>query len=382
MRVGMFSNAYKPIINGVVRSISLYRQGLEETGHFVSVFAPDTRNYDDSEPFVFRYSALPLPTGTDYMFPVVVAPQIDWLVPRLRLDIVHSHHPFIVGKEALNFSRSLRVPLVFTFHTMYHEYTHYIGFETSMVKQIVKRVVGDYARKANRIIAPSAVVRDMVLPEYGIDLPVDVLPTPVDLTLFPPRTRPPLSNPETITLVYVGRVAKEKNLEFLLRAFDLAHQEDGRLVLRIVGGGPEFDKITAAVRRLGLSDFVDFTGLVPFEASAAEMLHADMFVFASTTETQGLVVLEAMAAGLPLILVDSPALLDCTRPGIDCLTVPEDEVAFAQAILALVRDPAHAQALGRAARANASNFSVTALTQRLLDIYEDTIAAYSRDRLQ
>jgi len=381
MRVGMFSNAYRPVISGVVRSINLFKQGLEASGHFVAVFAPDTRNYEDHEPFIFRYSALPLPSGMDYTFPVVVAPQIDWLVPRLKLDVVHAHHPFIVGREALSFSRSLRVPLVFTFHTMYHEYTHYIGFETSIVKQIVRRVVGDYARKADRIIAPSTQVRDMVLPEYNIDLPVDVLPTPVDMSLYPERLAPPLSNPDEITLIYIGRVAKEKNLDFLLRAFERTHQEDPRIRLRIVGGGPEFDKITATIRRMNLSHCVEFTGVVPFEKTAAELLKADMFVFASTTETQGLVVLEAMAAGLPLVLVHSQALLDCARPGLDCLTVAEDETEFAQAILSLVRDPARAQAMGVSARGNARNYSVPVLTERLLDIYQDTIAAYARDRL-
>ena len=375
MRIGMFSNAYKPIISGVVRSISLFRKGLEDAGHFVALFAPEGRGYEDDEPFIFRYPALPL--RMDYSFPVVVAPQITWLMPRLKLQVLHSHHPFILGKEAVNFSQALGIPLVFTFHTLYHEYTHYVGFETDIAKRLTKRLVGDYANQAHRIIAPSARVLDL-LPEYRIERPVDILPTPVDLSAFPPRRRPPLSNEKRKELVYVGRVAKEKNLAFLLRAFARVAKEDDALYLKLVGGGPELDSLRKYAEELGLAARVTFLGAVPFEQVPQELLSADIFVFASTTETQGLVVLEAMAAGLPLVLVNSVALLESARPGVDCLVSEVDEEAFAANILTLVRNPARARAMGRAARANAERFSVPVLTQRLLDIYQETIEDYHR----
>ena len=127
MRVGMFSNSYKPIISGVVRSIDLYRQGLTDDGNFVALFTSDTKEYEDTEPFIFRYPSIPIPKAMDWTFPVVVAPQITWMIPRLKLDILHAHHPFVVGSEALNISRSENIPLIFTFHTLYHEYTHYVG---------------------------------------------------------------------------------------------------------------------------------------------------------------------------------------------------------------------------------------------------------------
>ncbi len=376
----MFSNAYKPIISGVVRSINLYAQGLQTTGHFVSIFAPDSRNYEDPEPFIFRYPAIPLPTGLDYALPVLVAPQIDWLVPRLKLDIIHTHHPVIVGREALNFSRNLGLPLVFTFHTMYHEYTHYLGLDAGIVKLMVKRMVGDYARKADHIIAPSAWVRDMLPLEYNVDRPVDILPTPIDLSLFPPRAAPPLTNPNRIQLIYVGRIAKEKNIEFLVRAFARAHSQDPRLRLRVIGDGPDLDKLRNLAAQLGQERNIYFAGMVPFEQVPRELLTSDMFVFSSVSETQGLVVLEAMAACLPLVLVHSEALFDVARPGIDAITTPENEDDFAQAIIALVRDPARAVAMGQAARATAEQYSVAALTGRLLAIYQNVIESYHRSR--
>ncbi|NOX62461.1 MAG: glycosyltransferase family 4 protein [Chloroflexi bacterium] len=375
MRIGMFSNAYKPIISGVVRSISLYRKGLEEAGHFVALFAPEGRGYEDDEPFIFRYPAVPL--RMDYTFPVVMAPQITWLVPRLKLQVLHAHHPFILGKEAVNFSQALGIPLVFTFHTLYHEYTHYVGFETDIAKRLTKRLVGDYANQAHRIIAPSARVLEL-LPEYRIERPVDILPTPVDLSVFPPRQHPPLINDKRKQLVYVGRVAKEKNLDFLLRAFARAAAEDPALHLKVVGGGPELGALGKYAESLGVAARVNFLGPVPFDQVPRELLTSDIFVFASTTETQGLVVLEAMAAGLPLVLVNSVALLESARPGVDCLVSVEDEIEFAENILLLVRNPGRARAMGRAARANAERFSVPVLTQRLLGIYQETIDDYHR----
>ncbi|MCO6450324.1 MAG: glycosyltransferase [Caldilineales bacterium] len=371
----MFSNAYKPIINGVVRSISLYRQGLIKDGHFVSIFAPDDRSHDDVEPFVFRYPSVPL--RFDYAFPVTLAPHISWLLPRLKLNILHAHHPFALGKEASRFSQSLGIPLVFTFHTLYHEYAHYMGVETDIVKQLLKRVVRDFIEDVDCIIAPSPRVSEL-FPSYGIDRAVEVLPTPVDLTLFPPRARPPLSNQDRFQVIYVGRAAKEKNLPFLLRAFAWAVAAEPRFHLRIVGGGPEREHLMEEAKQMGLARQVEFVGAIPFDRVPDELSRADMFVFASTTETQGLVVLEAMAAGLPMVLADSPALLDCARPGVDCQISRLDEVKFAEAMLRLAHDPGRGQEMGRSARAQAEHYSVDSLTQRLLAIYQNTMDAYHR----
>lgn len=378
MRVGMFSNAYLPVISGVVRSIGLYRQGLIQAGHFVALFAPEGR-HEDTEPFIFRYPALPIPAGMDWALPVVAAPQITWLLPRLKLDIIHSHHPVIVGSEALSFSRSLGIPMVFTFHTMYHEYAAYLGFEAEIVKEMIRRIVGDYARKADKIIVPSSYVRDL-LPSYYVQTEPEILPTPVDLARFPLRSSPPLSDPEHIQLLYVGRIAKEKNLGFLLRAFAHAHPQDARLHLRLVGDGPDLDRLQRLAENLGIAAQVDFAGACPFDQVPVEMSQADLFVFTSVSETQGLVVLEAMAANLPVILVESSPLFDCARPGIDCIVSVADEQAFAAAILSLARDPQRAQALAATARARAETFAMPALTGRLIDIYQRAIAAYHRQK--
>lgn len=376
MRIGMFSNAYKPTVNGVVRSIELFTQGLRRQGHFVGIFAPDSHDYEDDEPFVFRYPALPLPSELDYSLPVLVAPQIDWLVPRLKLDVIHAHHPVVVGNAALNFSRELKIPLVFTFHTLYHEYTHYFGFDTALARQIVKRIVAHFARKADRLIVPSRAVAHIVTHDYGIDRPYEILPTPIDLDHYPPRPPETLFQGPQVELIYVGRIAKEKNLEFLLRAFARAFREDNRLRLRLVGGGPELETMRELAETMGLSRVVRFIGKVPFDRIPQELAQADLFVFPSLTETQGLVVLEAMAAGLPLVLVDSPALLEHARPDRDCLVAPPQEEAFAAAILALVRDPARGRAMGASARRQAEALSVPALTARLVAVYEETIARY------
>ena len=379
MRIGMFSNSYKPIISGVVRSIDLYRQGLSNAGNFVALFTSDTKEYEDTEPFIFRYPSISIPKTMDWTLPVVVAPYITWMIPRMKLDILHAHHPVVIGSEALNISRSEDIPLVFTFHTLYHEYTHYLGLDADFVKQFVRRFVRDYVEGVDCIIAPSTYILDL-LPSYQIDRPVEILPTPVDLSLFPPREQLPFSDSDYIQLLYVGRIGKEKNLDFLLRAFARAAKQDARLHLRIVGDGPELKKLPGFAKELQVAANVEFAGAVSFEQVPVEMSRADLFVFTSTTETQGLVLLEAMAASLPQVIVDSPALHDFVRPDVDVLSTPIDEVAFADAILALARDPARAQRMGLAARQNAEQYSVPALTNRLLDIYQNTIDDYHKKR--
>jgi len=370
MRIGMFANSYLPVVNGVVRSIMLYRQGLLNDCHFVGVFAPDARDYEDEQPFIFRYPAIPLPTQLKLSFPVVAAPHITWMVPRLKLDIIHAHHPVIVGAEAARFSEELDIPLVFTFHTMYHEYTHYfLGMDNELVKQIVRKSVRDFANRADHIIAPSPAVVDL-LPSYGIQKPVDILPTPVDIDKFKPRPNPLLNDPNRVRLIYVGRVAKEKNLDFLLRVFARAAARDERLELLLVGGGPTLDDLKKLARKLKIDHKVTFTGMVPFERVVDELSLADLFIFSSTSETQGLVVLEAMAAGLPLVMVESKALLYFVNPGEDCVVTSENEEEMVAAILSLINDPERLRAMGRSARKNAEKYSIPALTSRLLDVYQ------------
>lgn len=378
MRIGMFANTYLPVVNGVVRSIMLYRQGLLSDCHFVGVFAPDARDYEDEEPFIFRYPAIPLPSQMKLSFPVVAAPHITWMVPRLKLDVVHAHHPVIVGAEAARFSEELDIPMVFTFHTMYHEYTHYfLGMDNELVKQIVRRSVRDFANRADHIIAPSPAVVDL-MPSYGIQKPVDILPTPVDIDKFKPRTRPLLDNPQRIRLIYVGRVAKEKNLDFLLRVFARAAARDERLEMLLVGGGPSLDDLRKLAKKLRIDQKVTFTDMVPFERVVDELSLADLFIFSSTSETQGLVVLEAMAAGLPLVMVESQALLYFVNPGRDCIVVPQEEEDMAVAILSLINDPERLRAMGRAARVNAEKYSIPTLTSRLLDVYQAAADAHYR----
>ena len=378
MRIGMFANSYLPVVNGVVRSIMLYRQGLMNDCHFVGVFAPDARDYEDEQPFIFRYPAIPLPTQLKLSFPVVAAPHITWMMPRLKLDIVHAHHPVIVGTEAARFSEELDIPLVFTFHTMYHEYTHYfLGMDNELVKQIVRKAVRDFANRADHIIAPSPAVVDL-MPSYGIQKPVDILPTPVDIDQFKPRTRPLLDDPERVRLIYVGRVAKEKNLDFLLRVFARVAAQDQRVEMLLVGGGPSLEDLKKLAKQLGIEEKITFTDMVPFDRVVDELSQADLFIFSSTSETQGLVVLEAMAAGLPLVMVESEALEYFVNPGVDCVVVPEKEEDMASAILSLINDPDRLRAMGHEARKNAEKYSIPVLTSRLLDVYHKAADAHYR----
>lgn len=380
MRIGMFTNAYKPVISGVVTSICLFRRGLMERGHEVFIFAPAFRGYEDDEENVFRYPAIDLPEDFNFSLAVPLSPRISRLIPTLGLDIIHSHHPFVMGHEAVRVAQKLRVPLVFTFHTRYEDYSHYVYYvplgemSEPLVKKVIRRLVTDYVNDCDLIIAPSKNVLRL-LKEYGVSQPVELIPTPVRLDAFAQgdadwvKQKHGLGADERV-LVHVGRLALEKDISFLLRAFQQVLAQEPACKLMLVGSGPEEKHLRQQVDDLGISRQVVFTGYVEHVQVPDYLAAADLFVFASKTETQGLSLVEAMAAGLPVVAVRSWATEDMLTPDVDGILTENDEAAFAAEVVRLLRDDERRRALAEQARRTAQRYTVEAATERLEQAYE------------
>ena len=412
MRVAFFTNAYKPTVSGVVTSISLFRQGLMDVGHEVHIVAPEQGEYEDEEPYVFRLPAIDLPGEIDLSLAMPLKALIDTALGGIKPSLIHSHHPILLGDLAAAFAHELQIPLVFTFHTRYDEYAQqYVPIAPELAGSVMEQIVARYLEKCTHIIAPTASIRDFILREYApfatkgsaSPAPVTVVPTPVNLSAYedlaplakkgseaaPPARKGSEAAPGQVranlglqgaeVLLYVGRIAGEKGLDFLLRVFARIVAERPHARLLLVGDGPGEGDLREMARKLGICDRVVFCGAVPHSEVPHYAAAADLFVFSSVTETQGLVLIEAMAAGTPIVAVEAPGSKDVLDEG-GGLLVPLREEVFAEAVVDLLRDRRRLEALGRQAARIVQRYTIPAATERLLAVYEAAIAAGPRAR--
>ncbi len=382
MRILIFSNTYKPVVSGVVTSIALFRQGLVEAGHGVHIVAPEYEDYQDEEPYVFRFAALDLPERVDLSLPIPFKMTMLPTVRGVKPALIHSQHPFGMGGLAADFARDLNLPLVFTLHSHYDAYIQqYVPIVPKLAGVLAEEVVKRYMEKCAHVVAPTPQIRDFILHEYEVDVPVTVVPTPVDLSLYhdlePQRIRAELGLEDAEVLMYVGRLAEEKSLDFLLRAFAriVIRRPQARLLL--VGKGMHERSLQRLASKLGLGKRVIFSGAVPHDVIPHYVAAADLFVFSSLVDTQGLVLIEAMAAGIPVVAVEAPGPMDALAEGGGVLVAAQEE-AFADAVLALLADAPRRRAMGEQAARAVQRYTVPSTTARMLDVYEEAIAAGPR----
>lgn len=381
LRIAIWSNFYKPIISGVVTSIALFRQGLIEKRHDVHIFAPEVEDYEDDEPYIYRLpSLIDLTESHEFALALPLKGLMKQTMRGIKPHLIHSQHPVWVGDLALKYAQELRLPLVFTFHTRYEEYlTHYLPLISEWAGQLAHDVVQNYLEQCTHIIAPTPSIQKMLYEAYAFGAPVTVVPTPVDLTQYahlepaPIRDRHQLADKKV--LLYLGRLSQEKNLDLLLRAFARLAAREEQVALMIVGRGPHTEALRELVDSLHIGDRVVFAGAVPHDQVPHYMAAADLFVFPSVYETQGVVLLEALAAGTPAVAVHGLGSDDILAGTCAGVLVREDEEAFADAIGAILSDPDRLAAMSRAALEVAQGYTVSAAADRLLAVYEQTIAS-------
>ena len=384
MHIAFFTNYYHPVVNGVVRSVASFREVLMKQGHNVFVFAQSDESYVDDEPFIFRYPSLPLPLLGDVSTALPVSSFVDQLLPSLKIDVIHTHHPVLLGQTAARRANEMGLPLVFTFHTQYWEYTHYVPFPMEAVQEFLKNRVHkwlqEYLQKCQHIVIPSESIRDFLVKEYGLQEGwYTVIPTGTNLEPFLRADGKALRKEkgwqdETV-LISVGRLAPEKNWDTLIRAFAKVYTEHPDLCLVLIGDGPARDSLQQLAAELGVADRLTFTGSVPFEEIPAYLKAVDVFSFASVTETQGLVTIEAMAAGLPVVAVEGSGTRDIIEHGKQGFLVENDPDALARGIRELLSDPRQMKRFSSNALKKAKTFDVNELGKQLVRVYEQAIEA-------
>jgi 1,2-diacylglycerol 3-alpha-glucosyltransferase len=339
--VAFFTECYRPIINGVVASIDGLRDALASVNVGVTIVAPHFPHERDANDAIARLQSLPLPTSTGYRLCV---PYISRAV-RDRIcnaSLVHVHSPFVTGWLGANFARRSRHPLVFTYHTRIDEYAHYAPFEPHVARAALTALTRTFANRVDAVIVPTAAMQQR-LRDFGVHVPITVVPSSIDVDRFAAghRTRAVRAmlggNDAARIVLTVSRIAREKHLELALDA--LARARDVRLA--IVGDGPDRARLEKRAAALGVRDRVQFTGALEPSALPDVYASSDAFVFPSPTETQGLVLAEALAAGLPVVAADGAVNREVLG-GFGRL-VPPDPQAYADALtaaLAAPRDPA------------------------------------------
>ncbi|MCA9899292.1 MAG: glycosyltransferase [Ardenticatenaceae bacterium] len=368
MRIGMVTACYKPVINGVTRMVSLYKEHLEAAGHEVTIFTLGEPDPDD-EPGVVRSPGLML---GDYGYYISMRYSNKAQALLQEMDIIHCHHLFMSVEMAHRYGRS---PIVYTNHTRYDLYTgSFTSLPQPAADAIMRQVWPEFTDYADVVITPSASVRDVML-EFGVRRPIEVIENGVDLKPFhfpiAPLTKTDLGVPETAVLVtYVGRLSPEKDVDILLEQFAIAKDVVPNLHLMIIGKGPSQAELQNITKELGIAQSVLFTGAVAYENVGNYLAAADLFATASTTEVHPLTVIEAMAAGLPVVAVSSPGIVDTVESGHSGLLTTKPVGGLAAALVGLASNPERRQQMAQAARNDSERFGIHNTIQRTIDLYE------------
>ncbi len=378
LSIAIFTECYHPMLNGVVVSVSSFARILAEMGHAVTIFTVSHPDQHGQEDGVYRFPSVMLPTRARYPLAIPIAPgDARSLLQQQHFDVIHSNSLMLMGFVAKIYHRRWHIPLVFTYHTLLEEYTHYIPLPQALLRQRAIEISRRYSNAADHVITPAAHVAER-LRRYHVTRPITVIPTGIDLEVidaasqgnFRARYNIPREAP---LLVYVGRLAREKNISRLLSAFHLALQQEPDAHLLLLGGGPLETEVHALVEELKLEQRVWMTGYLP-RAAVLQGLHAsDIFVFSSKSETQGLVIGEAMACGLPVVAVSSEAAREIITPQREGLLTPDDDAPFAEAMVTLLRHGPLRLQMGRQARLLAEGISARRCTERLIAVYRQVI---------
>ena len=382
MRVLMISDVYFPRINGVSTSIQTFRRGLQADGHHTALIAPDYPVAAEGEHGdVMRIPSRYLPRDPEDR--MMKRGAIRALLPRLQrehFDIVHIQTPFIAHYAGVAIARQLGVPVVETYHTYFEEYLHHYVplLPRALMRFIARRFTTSQCNALDALVVPSRAMQN-ALHDYGVRCPMHIIPTGMETDRFAggdgQRFRASLGIPaQRPTLVHVGRVAHEKNIDFLFRmlAEVVKHRPD--VIMILAGEGPALTHCKSYVASLRLQDHVKFVGYLARDAALLDCYRAgDLFVFASKTETQGLVLLEAMALGVPVVSTAYMGTIDIVKPEQGARQAPDNETAFAKLVIELLDDPLRREAMSRDAQTFAQTWSAAAMAHKLAGFYADTI---------
>jgi glycosyltransferase involved in cell wall biosynthesis len=369
-------------VGGVANSVSRFTEDLRELGHEVLVVAPTFSKKEEAkedESKVLRVPAIQNFNGSDFSVRIPIPFIIDEKIDEFSPDIVHSHHPYLLGDAGLRAAHRRGLPLVFTHHTLYEQYTHYVTQDSEAMKKFAIHLSTGYANLCTQVIAPSESIADLIR-SRGVNTPVKVIPTGVDIDFFSSgdgqKFRKEHKIPEDrLVIGHLGRLAPEKNLAYLAEAVSLYLEKEKNAIFLVIGAGPSEEEIDGIFRDRGVSDRLIMAGKKKGQDVADAYAAMDVFVFSSKSETQGMVLTEAMAAGNPVIALDASGVREVVKDGKNgrLLSGEADENAFSQAISEFAGDKQKANRWKENARETSIRFGRKHCAKELVGLYETVL---------
>jgi len=372
LKILFVTNNYTPYAGGLVTSIQAAISELRAQGHEPFIAALDFLGDKHDDPdYVFRVSCpIKFMHNTNYMaIPLRATKHLTDLMRELKPDIVHLHHPFLLGTAGLKSARALGIPVVFTYHTMYEKYAHYVPIFKQLAAPWIERRVLAFCKQVDGIVVPSSGIQDW-LHQKGISVPMAVIPSGVRAQFLECARNftQPMHAP--FRLIYVGRFTKEKNILFLLDMF--AHLPHGEFSLTMVGFGADAEECERyAYESLKLDpQFVQF--IEKPDDLVGLYAQSDLFVFPSLTDTQGIVLAESLSQGTPIVALDGPGQRDAIINGENGFIV-QNQAGMVVTIERIAHDSDLHAAFCQGAYASAGRYAPELVTKRLLNFYQQTM---------
>jgi 1,2-diacylglycerol 3-alpha-glucosyltransferase len=379
MRIGMMADIYKTQVSGVTNSIALSKRWLEKEGHEVFIFTFGDDEVIDNEENIIRTTGLPV-VDTGIYLNLRYNRQARHLL--YSMDITHVHHPFVSGSLAMRYCVPRNIPVVFTNHTRYDLLTQaYLPILPEMIGEAaLKAYLSPFYRACDLVIVPSPSMHHILEEHFGLISPVEVIPNGLDLTPYRGYIQPVDRSKfgfsaNDVICIYVGRLSPEKDLSLLIRAFYGIAMTYDHVRLLVVGDGPERENLEAQVKHMNIRAKVFFTGMVDYQEIPSYLVCSDIFVTPSSAETFGLSTVEAMAAGLPTLGIDSPGTGDIIEDGVTGLISSDDLAVFTAKLVQLSTNHELRQTMGKQAIQASKKYDIQTTTSILIKHYQQLVEA-------
>jgi glycosyltransferase involved in cell wall biosynthesis len=376
MKIGFFTDAYLPQLGGVSTMVAAWAEGLEKLGHEVYIIAPKYKGYKDKKN-VIRLDSFKFVKQPEVRLGIYSPGKVLYEISKINFDIIHGFSGGTISSLGLIVSRLKKVPFVFAYCTRYNQYTHYFLKGKIVKPKMVEKASKIFCNGCDYVIAHMPKIKNELV-SFGIKKPIAIIPSGVDINKFKKSRGGYLRNKTGIKkgkiLLCVGRLGKEKSIDFLIKAFKLIHTQDKDTNLVLVSAGIEKDNLQKLAGKLGLEKSVYFVGEIdPREINKA-YADADIFVFASQTETQGIVILEALASGVPVVAVNDEVYNGVVKNGENGILVKKNLLEFAQACLKILENSAYRQKLSKEAIKSMRKFSLSETIISLDKLYKGLVA--------
>lgn len=379
MRIAFFTNNYLPNVYGVPMSIETLRKEFESLGHEVFIFAPNYSDYRDSNSQVFRYPSIDIEIKFRLPLGIPYSRKADKIIENLDLDIIHSHHPNLLGSAALRWAKKKNIPLIFTWHTLYDQYTNFVPFLPAKFSAnwIIRKAV-KYANQSDVVIVPTESVAP-IIQTWGVEKEIISVATGVTEEEFSNSDKNKIREKygikkDEILLLLVSRLTEEKNIHFIFSALADILKENVKTKFMLVGDGYLLSELKSKAKMAGLEDKIIFVGVAKREDIKNYYAAGDVFVYASRSETQGMIITEAMYVGLPIVAVRATGIESLVENGKNGILTSEDKTEFISAIKELIENKSLREKMAEESTKIAKErYTAKICAKKMLEVYSQSI---------